>query len=82
MTNLVLSRVVASVTELKKNPMGTVQAGDGEAVAILNHNAPAFYCVPAPLYERMMDRLEDAELHAIADARREEAVHRVTLDEL
>lgn len=82
MTNLVLSRVVASVTELKKNPMGTVQAGDGEAVAILNHNAPAFYCVPAALYEQMMDRLEDAELHAIADARRDDPIYHVTLDEL
>ena len=82
MASLVLSRVAASVTELKKNPMGTVQAGNGEAVAILNHNAPAFYCVPAALYERMMDRLEDAELHAIADARRDEPMHRVTLDEL
>ena len=30
----------------------------------------------------MMDRLEDAELHAIADARRDEPMHRVTLDEL
>lgn len=82
MANLVLSRVVASVTELKKNPMGTLHAGGGEAVAILNHNAPAFYCVPAALYERMMEHLEDAELHAIADARRDEPVIRVTLDEL
>lgn len=82
MANVVLSRVAASVTELKRNPMGTVQAGEGAAVAILNHNAPAFYCVPAALYEQMIERLEDAELHALADARQADRVVRVTLDEL
>ena len=59
----------ASITDLKKNPMGTVAAGDGAAVAILNRNQPAFYCVPAAEYAEMMDRLEDADLNALADAR-------------
>jgi len=59
----------ASITDLKKNPMGTVAAGDGAAVAILNRNQPAFYCVPAAEYAEMMDRLEDAELNTLADAR-------------
>jgi len=61
--------MTASVTELKKNPMGTVAAGGGRPVAILNRNTPAFYCVPAAEYEAMLDRLEDAELNALADAR-------------
>ena len=59
MTHVVLSQVVASISELKKNPMGTVAAGGGSSVAILNRNEPAFYCVPAKEYEAMMDRLED-----------------------
>jgi antitoxin StbD len=58
MTHIVLSQVVASISELKKNPMGTVAAGGGLSVAILNRNEPAFYCVPAKEYEAMMDRLE------------------------
>ena len=33
----------------EKNPMATVNAGDGYPVAILNRNEPAFYCVPAEL---------------------------------
>lgn len=82
MASLILSRVAASVTELKRNPMGTVKSAGGEAVAILNHNAPAFYCVPAALYGQMLERLEDAELHALADARRSDRVVRVPLDEL
>jgi mRNA-degrading endonuclease RelE of RelBE toxin-antitoxin system len=37
----------ASVTDLKKNPMKILAAGEGSPVAILNRNEPVFYCVPA-----------------------------------
>lgn len=77
-----LAETTASVSELKKNPMGTVAAGVGMPVAILNRNAPAFYCVPAKAYEALMDRLEDLELNALADARAGQRVTKVTLDEL
>jgi antitoxin StbD len=82
MAEQVLTRLTASVSELKRNPMGTVAAAEGAAIAILNHNTPAFYCVPAKAYESMMERLEDMELNAIADARAGQKVVRVTLDEL
>jgi antitoxin StbD len=73
---------VASVADLKKDPMKTVAAGEGLAVAIFDHNAPAFYCVPAKTYEEMLDRLEDLDLNALADAREGQRVPKVTLDEL
>ncbi len=82
MTYQILSETVASVSDLKKNPMGTVAAGEGFPVAILNRNAPAFYCVPADVYESMMERLDDIELNAIADARISQTVTKVSLDEL
>ncbi len=82
MSNLILADTTASVSELKKNPMGTVAAGEGFPVAILNRNAPAFYCVPAKAYEALMDKLEDMELNAIADARKGQRVIKVKLDEL
>jgi antitoxin StbD len=82
MPHTVLAEVTASVSELKKNPMGTVAAGEGFPVAILNRNEPAFYCVPAKAFEAMMDRLEDIELNAIADARKGEQRIRVDLDEI
>lgn len=82
MTSTVLATTIASVSELKKNPMGTVAAGHGEAVAILNRNEPAFYCVPAGVYEDLLERLEDLELNAIADARKDELPIKVTLDAL
>lgn len=82
MPNAILAEVTASVSELKRNPMGTVAAGEGFPVAILNRNEPVFYCVPAKAFEVMMDRLEDIELNAIADARISERRVRVKLDEL
>jgi antitoxin StbD len=82
MTNIVLAETTASVSELKRNPMGTVAAGEGFPVAILNRNEPAFYCVPAKAFEALMDRLEDVELNAIADARNGEPVIKIGLDDL
>lgn len=82
MANLILAETTASVSELKRNPMGTVAAGEGAPVAILNRNEPAFYCVPAKAFEAMMDRLEDLQLNAIAEARKDEAVIKVSLDNL
>lgn len=59
MANTLLAETTASVSELKRNPMGTVAAGEGFPVAILNRNEPAFYCVPAKAFEALLDRLED-----------------------
>ncbi len=82
MANLILAATAASISELKKNPMGTVALGEGFAVAILNRNAPAFYCVPAKAYEALMEKLEDAELNAIADSRKGQAVIKVKLGDI
>lgn len=82
MTHQIHALTTASVSELKKNPMGTVAAGEGFPVAILNRNEPAFYCVPARAYEAMLERLEDLELNAIADARQGQEIHKVSLDDL
>lgn len=84
MAHLILAETAASISELKRNPMATVAAGDGLPVAILNRNEPAFYCIPALAYEALMDRLEDLEFNALADQRLGDgqAPVTVTLDEL
>ena len=82
MASVILAETSASVSELKKNPMATVAAGEGFPVAILNRNEPAFYCVPAKSWEALMDKLEDTELNAIADSRRNQPEIAVKLDEL
>ncbi|MGL5388630.1 MAG: type II toxin-antitoxin system Phd/YefM family antitoxin [Enterobacterales bacterium] len=69
----ILTTIAASITDLKKNPMGTVADGEGAAVAILNRNEPAFYCVPPELYAYYRELAEDAELNRIADERMEDA---------
>jgi antitoxin StbD len=80
--NQILSEMTASVSELKRNPMGTVAAVDGFPVAILNNNQPSVYCVPAKAYEALMSRLEDLELNAIADERAGQARVRVNVEDL
>jgi antitoxin StbD len=84
MTHRIFAETTASVAELKKNPLGTVAAGQGFPVAILDRNEPAFYCLPAKAYEALLERLEDLELNAVADARLADgqAPVRVALDEL
>ena len=66
MNNIIHSRFVASVSDLKKNQMEMVNNCFIEAVAILNRNNPAFYCVPADKYERLMDLFEYKELLKLA----------------
>lgn len=82
MNNIIHSRFVASVSDLKKNPMEVVNNGFGEAVAILNRNNPAFYCVPADMYERLMDLIEDKELLKIAEEAQTEETVKVSLNDL
>lgn len=82
MPSIILSDTSASVSELKKNPMATVNAGDGYPVAILNRNQPAFYCVPAELYEQMLDVLDDQELVKLVSERSGQRLLDVDLDAL
>ena len=82
MAHHIHASVTASVTELKRNPMGTIAAGNGAPVAILNRNEPVFYCVPVEEFEAMLEQIEDAELNAIADARADSPEIAVALDDL
>lgn len=81
MPNMILSDTSASVSELKKNPMATVKAGAGYPVAILNRNQPAFYCVPAELYERLLEAIDDHELATLVAARSSQPLVDIDLDE-
>ena len=82
MSSRILAEMTASISEQKRNPMGTDAAGVGLPVARLQHNQPAVSCVPARADETLMDRLEDQELNAIADSRSGEAVVKISLDDL
>ena len=57
----VLSHFAVSVTELKRNYADILKQADDAPVAVLNHNRPEAYLLPASHYERLMAHLEDLE---------------------
>jgi antitoxin StbD len=71
MEQLLANRSV-SITELKRSPSAIIEQAGDEAVAVLNHNRPAAYLIPAAMYMRQMAALETANLReAIASGRRD-----------
>lgn len=78
----ILSNASVSITELKRNPSAVIEAADGESVAVLVHNKPSAYLVPAETYQRLMERLEDLELAELVRDRRSERRVKVKLDDL
>jgi antitoxin StbD len=78
---MILSPFSASISELKKNPTALLRQADGSPVAILNHNRPTAYLVPADVYENMLEMLEEYELGLIVCKRlAEEAEKAVEVD--
>lgn len=57
MATKIHTTIIAGITDLKRDPMSTVEGGNGEPVLILNRNEPAFYCVPVPTFEDMVAQL-------------------------
>jgi len=78
----ILADASISITELKRNPSAVIEAADGESVAVLVHNKPSAYLVPADTYKRLLERLEDLELAELVRSRAKERRIKVKLDEL
>ena len=57
----ILASMSVSVTELKRNYADILRQAEDSPVAVLNHNRPEAYLVPASHYERLLARLEDME---------------------
>ena len=76
------ARASVSISELKKNPSRIIHQSEGAPVAILNHNKPSAYIIPADAFEALMERLEDYELSRIVQEREHEPSVKVSLDEL
>jgi len=80
----VLADLSVSISELKKNPSSLLLQANGSPIAVLNHNKPAAYLIPADTYEALMDMIEDYELARLVDERladKAQAVS-VSLDDL
>ena len=63
----ILADQVASITDLKRNPMGVIQESESGIVAILNRNQPAFYCITPELFSHMKEFIKDLELGRISN---------------
>jgi len=80
----ILATCSASISELKKNPSALILESDGSPIAILNHNKPTAYLIPAETYEAMIEQLDDYELGLIVKQREQEKelAIEVSLDDL
>lgn len=58
-----------SISELKKSPMALLNKANGEPIAILNHNKPAAYLIPAIAYDLFVEILEERELTSLIKKR-------------
>ncbi|MDO3377989.1 type II toxin-antitoxin system Phd/YefM family antitoxin [Geoalkalibacter halelectricus] len=76
------ARASVSISELKKNPSRIIHEAEGTPVAILNHNKPSAYLIPAETFEALMEKIEDYELARLVKERESESSVRVKLDEL
>ncbi len=80
----VLASCSVSISELKKNPSALIEQSGGEPIAILNHNRPTAYLIPAKTYEALLEKIENFQLGVIVKERQHEKISavEVTLDEL
>lgn len=78
----ILTDSVTSISEFKKNPMAVIKENSGMPLAVLNRNQAAFYCVPAELFEQLMDQIEDIELAEIVESRKDDKGVEVDWDEI
>ncbi|MCX7068268.1 MAG: type II toxin-antitoxin system prevent-host-death family antitoxin [Methylococcales bacterium] len=80
----ILAPFSATISELKKNPTALLNQAQGEAIAIINHNLPTAYLVPADVYEQLLETLENYELGQIVKERQAEKhlAIEVSLDDL
>jgi antitoxin StbD len=79
---LLYTNASVSISELKKNPTAVIEEAGGFPVAVLNHNKPAAYLVPAAAFEAMMEKIDDIELAKLVRERENEPTVRVDPSEL
>ncbi|WP_016917268.1 type II toxin-antitoxin system Phd/YefM family antitoxin [Rickettsia honei] len=67
----IYANLAVSISEFKKSPSPTalLDKASGEPVALLNHNKPTAYLIPAELYEQIIEALDDKYLLELATIR-------------
>lgn len=75
----VLADFSVTISELKKNPSALLSQASGSPIAVLNHNKPVAYLIPAETYEAIMEMIEDYELSKLVEKRRKERAEAVAV---
>jgi len=80
----IFTDVTVSLSEFKRNPAAVLREANSRPVAVLNHNQAAFYLVEPALFQAMLDKLADQELHHKVLARMRERAQaiEVNIDEI
>ncbi|WP_341748263.1 type II toxin-antitoxin system Phd/YefM family antitoxin [Candidatus Tisiphia endosymbiont of Dascillus cervinus] len=78
--NHIYTNLTASISEFKKSPTALLAKSSGELIALLNHNKPTAYLVPAELYEQMVEILDDRDLLKLAEERLKEKKEAIAVD--
>ena len=80
----ILANCSVSISELKKNPSMLIAQANGEPIAVLNHNKPTAYLIPAETYALLLEKIEDFQLGLVIKNRQseKESAVEITIDEL
>lgn len=82
MVDKILTDRSVSVTELKRDPSHVGRLAEEGPIVVLCKSKPAFYCVSPEDYTAMMEKLDDADLAALAEQRKDQKRVRVNPEEL
>ena len=80
--SMIHADIAVSVTELKRNFSTILASAEGNPIAVLNHNKPEAYLLPALYYETLLSLLEDVEDRKTVTDRASGPFVEVMLDEL
>ncbi len=71
-----------SITELKRDPSHVGRLAEEGPILVLCNSKPAFYCVSPEQYAAMLEQLEDGELTALAEQRKDQKRIKTNIEEL
>jgi antitoxin StbD len=76
----IMTEIVTSISEFKKNPNEEVRRAGKKAFAVLTNNKPSFYVLSPALYDELMERIWELEMAETLDQRASERSTAVKVD--
>ena len=76
----ILTDLMVSMSDFKKNPAKIIREAGNKPVAVLNHNKAAFYMVEPSLYEALLESSYDREVEDLIKLRRTQKNEAIEVD--